>query len=134
MRSFLLSILTAVLGLAALAPEAGASDVWCDTDPILIVTTPQGSQVPIYVNTGAQGAQHLPAAQLAKMGYTASSAQSGKGTAVTVSVTVADDAFATSFPTRAGVSTGPFLTGQVYGQAEGTSGHTMQIHFNLPVQ
>jgi len=83
-RTALLSILVAVLLVAGLAPGASASDGWCDTDPVLLITTPGGSQVPVFVNTGAWGAEHLPAAQIARIGYTATPKGSDKATAVTV--------------------------------------------------
>ncbi len=130
-RTTLLSILVALLLLAGLAPGVSASDGWCDTDPVLLITTPSGSQVPVFVNTGARGAEHLPAAQIAQIAYTATPKGNDKATNVTVTVVVPSDAFRTSFETRSGVSTGAFQTGTVYAQTTGYSAQTMTMQFVL---
>lgn len=133
MRTALLSILVALLLVAGLAPGASASDGWCDTDPVLLITTPGGSHVPVFVNTGAWGAEHLPAAQIARIGYTATSKGNDKATNVTVTVVVPSDAFSPSFATRSGVSTGAFQTGTIYAQTTGYSAQTMTMQFVLPM-
>ncbi len=132
MRIAPLSILAALFLFAGLVSGVSASDGWCDTDPILVVTTPGGSHVPLYVNTGARGTQHLPAAQLAEIGYTARPTADGRSTNVTVTVVVPNDALSSHFRTRAGVSTLPFQTGTVYAHTLGYSGQTMTMHFVLP--
>lgn len=131
MRAALLSILVALLLLAGLVPVAAASDGWCDTDPVLVITTPGGSQVPVYVNTGVMGAEHLPAAQTADISYTATSVAHGRTTKVQVMVVVPADALSSSFQTRSGVSTGAFQTGTVYAQTTGYSAQTMTMQFLL---
>ncbi len=132
MRSFLLSIVVALLMVAGLAPTAGASDGWCDTDPVLLITTPGGSQVPVYINTSVWGAEHLPAAQTARMTYSATSVSNGSATNVEVTVVVPNDAFSSRFPTRTGASSGPYQTGTVYAQTTyGYSGQPMNLQFRL---
>jgi len=131
MRIASLSILAALFLLSALASSVGASDTWCDTDPIMVVTTPGGSHVPLYVTTGAYGTEHLPAAQLAQASYTVTPTSNRQATSVTVTVAVGNDAFSSHFQTRAGVSTGPFQTGTVYAHTLGYSDQTMTMHFVL---
>ncbi len=132
-KSALLSTLVALFLMAALVPAAGASDSWCDTDPVLVITTPGGSEVPVFVNTGARGAEHILATQIAQVDYTASPTGNHKATNVTVAVLVPSDGLGGAFETRSGVSTGAFQTGTVYAQTMGYSSQTMTMRFVLPV-
>src|SRR2546423_611351 len=52
------------------APGASAGAQWCDTDPVVVIITPSGVLVPLFVNNGAQGVEHQPAVLLASMPYT----------------------------------------------------------------
>jgi hypothetical protein len=132
-RSVLVSMLAGLLLSAGVTSGASASDGWCDTDPVLVITTPSGVPVPVYVDTGALGAEHLAAAQTARMGYTAASVANGSATNVKVTVMVSPDAFSNSFETRSAVSTGAFQTGTVYAETTGYSGQLMKMEFVLPV-
>jgi hypothetical protein len=135
MRQFArpLSLVLLVLVLFAQALPASASNTWSDTDPVVVITTPGGNMVPVYVNNGVDGAQHLPAAQLARMTYTAKSVQSGAATKVTVTSNVPCDAFGTGWATRTRPSTGPFGTGTLYGEAYGLCGQDLSVTFTVPV-
>src|SRR5919199_2915014 len=64
------------------APVALAAE-WCDTDPLVAITTPGGNVVPVYVMVGALGAEHLPAAQVASILYTTASDKATAGGAPT---------------------------------------------------
>ncbi len=132
-RSALVSVLAGLLLATGATSGANASDGWCDTDPLLVITTPSGVPVPVYVDTGALGAEHLAAAQTAQMGYTAASVANGSATNVKVTVMVAPDAFSSSFATRSAVSTGAFRTGTIYAETTGYSGQLMKMEFVLPV-
>ena len=46
------------------AGRAQASDEWCDTDPLLLVITPQGNIVPVFYMTGVKLPLHLGLALL----------------------------------------------------------------------
>jgi hypothetical protein len=127
------SLVVLVLALAAQAPPAAASNTWSDTDPVVLITTPGGHQVAVYVDNGTSPAEHLTAAQLAQMSYTVKSLASGATTAVTLTSTVPCDAPGASYATRAIASTGAFATGSVYGQDYGTCGQPMTIKFTLPL-
>ena len=127
-----LVLLGAILGSATSAQAAE----WCDTDPLLIIRTPDGELVTVYLLVGAWGVVHLPAAQAASL-LTASepveATSGGHALRVTVNVTVPNDLFGSGFPTRAAVSSGPMGTGTIYATAEGTSGSSMRLRFTLPI-
>ncbi len=127
-----MSLLVGLLLSAGVTSGASASDEWCDTDPVLIITTPSGLHVPVYVDGGALGAEHLVAAQTAQMSYTAAPMANGSATNVKVTVMVSPDAFSSSFATRSAVSTGAFRTGTVYAETTGYSGQLMKMEFVLP--
>jgi hypothetical protein len=114
------------------APGASAGAQWCDTDPVVVIITPSGVLVPLFVNNGAQGVEHQPAVLLASMPYTVTPVDGG--TEVHLNVTVPNDLFARGFPTRSVVSTGPLGTGTVYATAYGVSGKPMQLTFTLDVR
>ena len=134
-------ILVAALMLALVAVSAApvsAGEEWCDADPVLVVVTPHGAIVPLFVDTGAQGGLlNLPIALLAVLQtqYTAHPGPGGRGTVVDLAVTVPHIGLLSrgSFATRTVVSSGPFGTGTVYGRATGTSGRVMHVTFTLPV-
>jgi hypothetical protein len=130
-------LIVAALLLATLAAPAGAGAAdWCDTDPLVLITTPGGNVAPVYVLVGAAGLEHLPAVQAASIlstTETVAARAGGQATRVTLTVTVPDDAFAIGFPTRAAASSGPPATGTVYDQTTGSSGQAMVLRFTLPV-
>jgi hypothetical protein len=129
----LVSGLLIALFLVAFTPAsvATASDQWCEDDPPIVIHTPGGALVTLYVTDSALGAQHLPAVQLASI--TADASPTGSGTLVHVQVLVRSDAFDGHFAIRSVVSTGPFATGTIEATASGFSGQTMAMAFTLPV-
>ena len=104
-----------LLLVAALAPPASASNTWSDTDPIVVVMTPAGNSVSIYVDNAALGTEHLPAAQAAQMTYSVKPVNSGTSTMVALTSVVPCDAFSSNFQTRLTPSTMPYGTGTVFG-------------------
>ena len=124
-------LLTFLLTLGGTPSRARASDQWCDDDPPVVLHTPGGALVTVYVTDGGLGLPHLPAVQLAHI--TADVSPAGSGTRVHVQVLVPGDAFDPSFATRSTVSTGPFATGAIYATASGVSGHTMAMTFTIPL-
>jgi hypothetical protein len=119
--------------LLGIARPAGAAAEWCEYDPVVLVITPAGALVPVFVTNGAQGVQHSIAAQLAEMRYTTQPAESGKATLVSLRIMVRGDLFAEKFPTRSTASTGPLATGSIFGRVEGSSGNTMSLSFVLNI-
>ena len=119
-------------GTQMTAPGASAGAQWCDTDPVVVIVTPRGAPVPVFVTSGALGVEHLPAVLLASTKYTV--APVSGGTLVKMDVVVPNDIFAHSYPTRTVASTGPLGTGMIYARASGTSGKPMRLTFTLSVR
>ncbi len=128
-----LCAIAVVLCLLAWAPSAAAAGEWCEFDPVVLVITPGGAIVPVFVTNGAQGVEHLAGAQLAEMRYSAQPAKSGAATQVQLRVLIRGDLFDKRFPTRSTVSSGPLATGHIFARADGVSGDTMQLAFVLDV-
>lgn len=128
---FLRSSFFALALMLAIMPVALASSQWCEADPILLVTTPSGSIVPVYVTTAGDGVEHLATVTAARLSYTASPTADGKKTLVTVTVFVSNDLFGSSFATTSTVSSGPLATGTIYASASGTSGQALKMTFFL---
>ena len=110
---------------------ASAAEQWCETDPLVLIATPGGNLVPLFVTTGAEGLLHLAQAQLARIEYTVSPSESGRATRVSMTVTVPVGLDAARFSTRSVVSTGPLKTGVILASVSGTSGHAMRMEFKL---
>ena len=136
MARLLVIALVVSVAIFGSTPRAVGAAEWCDTDPVLVIETPGGALVTVYLLVGALGAEHLPAAQAASLlaaNETVKSVAGGQATRVTVTVTVPDDPFASGFPTRATVSSLPLGSGVVYDATEGTSGAPMTLRFTLPI-
>jgi hypothetical protein len=132
----LLCLLFLVLLLieAVHAPFALASDGWCDTDPILVIQTPTGRLVPVYVTVGAQSLLLSPNTLLGSLvlDYTAVPTSDGKATLVTAVVNVPTSLLTGSIATRSIVSSGALAPGTLYAQASGVSGTPTTLVFKLP--
>jgi hypothetical protein len=127
---------TCLAGLLALClvlegyTDARAGEQWCETDPVVLVTTPGGSVVSVYVTNGAGGLQYLPLLQLAEIRYTVSSVEGGSATLVKMTVTVPTGG-GSRFQTTTAASTGPLKTGAILDEASGVSGKPMRLEFKL---
>ncbi len=134
-------LLLAGIGLSLLlllglrdAPAAFAGDTWCYTDPAVIITTPAGNVVPVYVTNGAYGLVHLTSLETAQISYRAEPAhRHGSGTDVVIQVTVPNDLFGSGYPVSSTVSSGPFATGTIYATAAGSAGSPATLSFYLDV-
>src|SRR5688572_14713720 len=126
-RRALASLLAGGLALGS-AGGVSAAEQWCETDPLVVIATPSGNLVPVYVTTGAEGLR-LAQAQLAAIEYTVSPAESGRATRVSMTVTVPVALDGVRFATRSVVSTGPLKTGTILASVSGTSGHAMRMEF-----
>lgn len=133
MRRVLAAGVVAMVLLSAIAPSASAIAVWCDQDPLVLVETPHGVLVPVYVTSGALGIEHLPAVLLAAISYSVKPTDSGRATLVQMDVVVPDDAFGSHFQTRVTASTGPMATGTIYDITYGYSGEVMRLVFKLDI-
>jgi hypothetical protein len=136
MLRVLLIALVVLSATSVTATSAQAGAEWCDTDPLILISTPGGQIVPVFILVGALGLEHLPAAQAASLlatSHTVKSTRGGLATSVTVTVEVPDDLFARGFPTRAAISSGPLGSGKVYADTEGKSGTPMTLSFTIPI-
>jgi hypothetical protein len=106
LRSLIAFMLAALLfvGFTASVPQVGAMEEWCEDDPPVVLTTPAGNQVLVYVTSGALGIQHLPSVQVAQIVTGVQPANGGAATQVTTRVTVLNDVFGSDYPTRTTVS------------------------------
>src|SRR5215216_4080494 len=108
MKRFFWSILMALLCLGTLVPAVGAEEEqWCWTDPAIVVRTPSGNTVVVYLTLGALGTQHADALRAATESYTVQAVSNAPATDVEVQVRVPDDAYAAGFSTVNIVSTQP---------------------------
>lgn len=126
----------AVLALSLMlgsSPSLSAMEQWCDSDPLVPITTPGGSVVAVYVTNAGRGLEHLPAVAAANISYTVKPVEAGQATLVKVRVVVPGDVFDSHFQTRSTVSTGPLATGTIYATASGYSTEPMDMEFKLPV-
>ncbi|HEX2035152.1 MAG TPA: hypothetical protein VHS99_13285 [Chloroflexota bacterium] len=110
--------------------EAGAE--WCEVDPLIVVTTPRGALVTVFVTNGALGLLNLPFLLLASMKFTVTPVDNGRKTQVNLTVVVPHGLFG-SFATRSTASTFLLGTGKVLGTVYGRSGQAMQMTFTLDV-
>jgi hypothetical protein len=119
-------------GVAPGAGAAEASDEWCDTDPLLLIETPQKHTVLVYYMTGVQTPLQVGLALLGLLtvSYTAVPAQGG-GTQVTVNVLVPNGLLGTRYPARLTVSSQAMGTGTVYGRDTGLTGEALTVQFHL---
>jgi hypothetical protein len=125
--------MVALLLLVGSASGVAAGEQWCEVDPLVVITTPGGSSVPIFATNGAQGLEHLVALETAHISYTVTAAEGGTATVVTMQVLIAGDPFESHFETRSITSTGPLKTGTVLATARGYSGQVMHMQFKLNV-
>jgi hypothetical protein len=128
MMRCLRSVLLAIVVTLATVSVTSASSQWSEGDALLVVTTPSGASVPVYVTTYGFGLEHEAAVSAAQVSYTAVPLANRK-TLVTVNDVVPNDSSGRSFVTRATVSTGPNATGTILNKTAGTSGRAMRLTF-----
>jgi hypothetical protein len=125
------------LGMALLllagSATGGASEEWCEYDPVVLVTTPGGIPVPVYLLVGAAGVEHLPLVIAAQHSYVIEAGGGGRATQVRLQVLVPNRLDGGVFATRVTASTGPLGTGTILGTTTGTSGSPMTLRFKLDV-
>ena len=154
-RSMLTALMTAA-PLAALAMPAFAGAEWCDDDPLLTLTTPDGKEVqayatlsgrsPVFVSHQDQQGYLLPDLRAARISSSSryvdgNNGRGGKGdhqgqqdcrsVNFTVTVHIPDDARYGAFETRVVVSSGPNGTGTRYAEVHGRSGRKQELRFQI---
>lgn len=130
----LLPVIASILLLALLTPTASAGDQWCEDDPPVWLTTPQGNRLLVFVTLAAPSREFRKELRRAEITYTAAPLPGGQpGTAFEIQVLVPDSADSGRFPTRGHVSSRPFKRGVLYTSGAGTSGATMHLPFVVTV-
>ena len=130
----LLPVIASILLLALLAPTASAGDQWCEDDPPVWLTTPQGNRLLVFVTLAAPSREFRGELRRAEITYTATPRPDGQpGTAFDIRVLVPDHPGAESFPIHGYVSSRPFKRGIPYTSGGGTSGTAMQLPFDVAV-
>jgi ABC-type microcin C transport system permease subunit YejE len=128
MRRLLCVLGSALLVLVALTPTSLAAEDWCSDDPLMVLATPGGTTVPVYVLTTAPMV-HSGSVMMATYRYTADhyvrDAAGDLGTAFTIYVTVPNDPLSGAFGVRDAVNSGPAMGASVEGnQMAAASGYT----------
>jgi hypothetical protein len=131
MTKFVAGALVVLALLAGSRADALAGEQWCETDPLVVITTPNGAPVPVFVTNGAAGIEHLVYAQLAEIRYTTGSVEGAAATLVRMTVTVPSGIGGSRFETSSVVSTGPLKTGTILAATKGMSDQTMRMEFKL---
>jgi hypothetical protein len=152
-RRIALSSLLAGTLTAVAAPVAfGAAD-WCEDDPLVVIKTPTGKQLPLHVTNYAEGLENQPYLALVPDNQEVSNpwiswtvVQSKKkglkapaGTiagavlwdvviSVTIQTTPGDGK---RFRTKTVASSGEFGRGTVYGEARGVANRIMELRFSI---
>lgn len=137
-RRRFLGAAAALAPLAAWAPPALAGEEWCEDDPAMLLTTPHGNTLLVYVTQAGQGLQHLADLEAATLSYASSSANrpDGPGTLATVFhvlVTIPSDPLDGSFAAMVTVSSAPLAGGTIYATASGRSGTAFDLAFTVPL-
>jgi hypothetical protein len=133
LRNLLFAILAVVvltLGLPGVGLADG--DSWCDTDPPVLITTPAGNQVVVYVSDGGD-ATHAYSLIHPSITYTVQSVSSGTQTNVQLIVTIPDDVLGQHYAVQSQVWSGALRTGVLYASQSGKSGQPLSMQFRLAV-
>jgi hypothetical protein len=110
--------------------QAGASEYFCDWDPLVVVVTPGGHVDLVYVSVYTQSPLQVG---LPVESYTATRAYDTQGNAVTnVDIAVHVPAgLLMRFQTYSVASSGPLGGGQVLAAVPGNSGQTTHLRYTL---
>ena len=151
-RRLMLSTLMAGTATAAMAPVAYGAAAWCDDDPLVNITTPDGKVLPVHVTNYAEGLENkvylerVPdnqTAQNAWIGWSVLQSKRGgkkpSGVAasavlwdITIRVTIhtnpGDDK---RFRTKTVTSSLEYAKGEVYAEARGVANRQMEMRFSM---
>ena len=126
-----LLVASAVLALAVESAPPVHADTWCEIDPPVVITTPAGNTVIVYVVNGGSAA-HALQLLAPTVSYTVAPVAGGTATQVKLSVLIADpDGHA--HPVQSQVWSGPAMTGTLYASASGTAGKALQLTFRVDI-
>jgi hypothetical protein len=151
-RRFVLSGALAGSAMAVLVAPAAGSASWCEDDPLVVIKTPTGKQLPLHVTNYAEGSENqtyltrVPDNQEISnpwIGWTVAQSKRGlkrpigtPATAVlwdvTISVTIhTDPGDGKRFRTRTIASSQEFGGGIKYAERYGNANRTMELRFSI---
>jgi hypothetical protein len=133
MARTLVAVGIVLLLLVGSVTTGGASEEWCEYDPVVLVTTPGGRVVPVYLLIGAAGLENLPLVTAAQYHRIVEPTDAGRATLVRLEVMVPTRLGGGTFPTRVTASTGAHATGTILDTETGLSGEPMPLTFKLGV-
>jgi hypothetical protein len=134
-RRLWLGLVAGVLLLAGIAVPASpalAGDTWCDVDPPVILLTPAGNLVIVYV-TDSGPLLHTASLLLPRITSNVQPANNGTATDVTLTVTVPNDLLGSHYGVASEVWSGPLRLGTRYARQTGYAGEPLQLHFTVNV-
>lgn len=129
MRRLLSFLALTLLSLTAFTSVAFASSQWCEVDPAVTITTPDGSQQTVYVDVSALGTDHVSSIEAAQVSYHVSANPSGTG--VVLLVTVPNDEYGSRYATKVDVYSQPNNGGTLLASTDGKAGQPMVLNFTL---
>ena len=118
--------------LVGSVPPAFAADTWCDVDPAVVLTTPAGNLVVVYVVDGGP-IEHTASLLAPRITATTQPVQGGTATKVTLDVVVPNDLLGSHYAVTSQVWSGPVQLGTLYDSQSGFAGQAVQLHFTLNV-
>jgi hypothetical protein len=124
--------LAGALFLAGSVSPAFAGETWCDVDPAVLLITPGGHLVAVYV-VDAGPIQHTTSLLAPRITATTRAAQGGTATDVTLDIVVPNDLLGSGYAVSSEVWSGPARLGTRYAQQSGFAGQTMQLRFRLDI-
>jgi NhaP-type Na+/H+ or K+/H+ antiporter len=133
MARTLVAVGIVLLLLVGSVTTGGASEEWCEYDPVVLVTTPGGRVVPVYLLIGAAGLENLPLVTAAQYSRIVEPTDAGRATLVRLEVLVPKRLDGGTFSTRVTASTGAHATGTILDTETGLSGEPMPLTFKLGV-
>jgi hypothetical protein len=126
-----LLVASVLLAWAAWPAPPAQADTWCEVDPAVVVTTPAGNTVVVYVVNGGP-LEHALQLAAPTISHTVAPLAGGAATQVKLSVLVADpDGHA--HPVQSQAWSGPAMTGTLYASASGAAGKALQLTFRVEV-
>jgi hypothetical protein len=126
------AVVASVLLLCSTTVGAFASDTWCDIDPPVVIITPGGNIVLVYV-VDSGPVEHLVSLLTPRVSYTVQPAAGGHATNVNMTVTVPNDLLGRNYAVGTEVWSGLARLGTKYTSAQGTAGTPIQLQFQLAV-
>jgi hypothetical protein len=133
MARVLVAVSVVLLLLTGSVRDSYASEEWCEYDPVVLVTTPGGSIIPVYLLIGAAGLENLPLVTAAQHSRIVEPTDMGRATLVQLEVLVPRRLGGGTFATRVTASTGVHATGTILDTETGLSGEPMPLKFKLGV-